>query len=159
MKKQRLWGLAAAAISLSITATSFAALSGIAARQIAEKWVPAEAAYVATKEDADEYEVEFRIPATDEKYKVELSKLTEAVTEVQTKLPDTRGSQTAKLSEADARNIVRSEFPEAVIHQVKLETEHTYKKYEVKFTAPGLRQGEMEIHPETGAILERDLDY
>jgi len=158
MKQKRILGATlVAATLLSVTATSFAALNEVSARQIAEKQVPAGAVYIAAKDDGPEYEVEFQIAT--ERFTVEINKQTEAVTEIKTKVLDNPGSRIVKLSEADAQNIVRSEFPDAAIHSVKLETDQVYKKFEVTFTAAGIRSGEIEINPETGLIIERDLDY
>ena len=143
---------------LSIASTSFAAMNETAARELAEKWVPEGSIYTSMNVDDHEYEVEFFHKATNEKYEVEISKLTEKVTEVQSKRRHHTGNSSVKLSEAEIKTIVRNEFPDAVIHKIKLETSDKYWEYEVKFTAKGLH-GEMEIDPQTGIIIEREIKY
>lgn len=158
MEKKRIReAVLSAAVLFSVTTTSLAALNENSARQIAEKYVPAGAVYIAAKNDGTEYEVEFQV--ANERFKVEINNQTETVIEINTKVLDNPGSQIIKLSETDAQNVVRSEFPDAVIHSVRLENDQVYKKYEVTFTAAGIRSGEMEINPETGMIIERELNY
>ncbi len=145
---------------LTVSATAFAALDSAAAQQIARQWVPEGAVHLGTKDDVDdnEYEVKFLNEATNTKYQIEISKATEAVTEVKTKLQDDPGSLVVLLAAEDIRNIVLSEFPDAVIQKIELEKEQGYQKYEVKFTA-GTVRGELEVNPQTGAIIERELKY
>ena len=158
LSKKLLSALVVSTAVVSISATSFAALNEASAREIAEKWVPAEAAHVSTKADGTEYEVKFLNKATNIKYEIEVNALTESVTEVKTKLLNHRGSQIVNFSAAEAQQIVLSEFPGATIREVKLEQDNGYKKYEVKFSTAAVR-GEMEINPETGVVMERELHY
>lgn len=159
MNRKKIFGLFLTAMGvLTIAATALAALNETAARETAAKWVPAGAIHLQTQNELDEYEVKFLDQAAGVHYEIEVSKITGAVTEVKTKLKGDPGSLTVKLSQADVENIVRSEFPGAAIRQVKLETDDGYQQYEVRFTAEAVR-GKMEINPETGAIIERELNY
>ncbi|MDU4962419.1 MAG: PepSY domain-containing protein [Sporomusaceae bacterium] len=157
MNKRFLAALCAAGV-LTVSATALAAITEQTATEIAAKWVPASAEHMLTKPDGNEYEVEFLHKGTNEKYKIEVNKQTAAVTEVKTKRLDNRGSQLVSLDETVVRDIVRSEYPDAVIRSVKLDRDDGLQKFEVKFTAGNLR-GEMEINPETGVIIERELHY
>ena len=44
------------------------------------------------------------------------------------------------------------------IYELKLDREHGLYEYEVKFSASGLR-GEMNINPETGVVLDKEVKY
>jgi len=115
------------------------------------------ATHVLTKNDQFEYEVMFTTP-DNVIYEVEISKLTERVTEVNTKLQNNYGSNIINLKPDDVRQIVLKEFPGASIHRIKLESDDGYQQYKVKFSTNTVR-GEMEINPETGVIIERELHY
>lgn len=157
-RKKLLGAVVASLTAFTISATALAALNETSARELAAKWVPEQASHVSTKSDQLEYEVVFFNKATAVKYEIEINKLTEKVTEVKTKLQSNRGSQIIHLSEDEVKNIVLSEFPNAAIQKIKLEADDGYQHYEVKFTAGNVR-GEMEINPETGVIIERELHY
>lgn len=159
MDRKKLLGAAlASTAALVISATAFAALNEASAKELAQKWVPEGAAHVLTKADKLGYEVEFFDKETNVTYEVELNKLTEAVTEIKTKLRNNPGSKIINLNEEDVKSIVRSEFPDANIQKIKLDSENGYQQYEVNFTDGAIR-GEMSINPETGVIIERELDY
>lgn len=159
MNKQKMLGATFTTLAaLTVSATVFAAINEVSAKEIAEKWVPASAVYVQTKTDNLEYEVEFFNKATNEKYEIEINKLTEMVTEVKTKHSNQCGSHIRNLNENDVKNIVLSEFPGASIQRINLETEDGCQQYDVKFTTSTVR-GKMEINPETGIIMERELKY
>lgn len=159
MNKKKVLGILLAAMTaLAVAAAAFAATDEATARRLAEKWVPASAVYLLTKAEKDEYEVKFLDKEAGVDYEVEVSKLTGAVTEVTTKVKTDRGGLKVNLGRADVENIVRSEFPAAAIQQLELESDDGYRHYEVKFTQGAVR-GTMEINPETGAIMERELKY
>jgi len=159
MQRKILRGLLVAiTASVFISSTALAALDEAGARQIARQWVPEGSVYLSTTEELDEYEVQFLVQENNSEYEIEISKSTALVTEVKTKLKNEQGSLTVKLNEKDVTSIVLSEFPSAKIGQVKLETDNGYKKYKVKF-ADGAIRGKMEINPETGVILEREIKY
>ena len=158
MREKIMRGLLVIAATVFVSATALAALDEAGAREIARQWVPEGAVYLSTKDEIDEYEVEFLVHETNSKYQIDIYKNTAMVAEVKTKLRGERGSLTVKLNESDVAAIVLSEFPGSQIGQVKLESDDGYRKYEVKF-ANGSIRGEMEINPETGVILERDIKY
>lgn len=158
MREKIMRGLLVIAATMFVSATAIAALNEAGACEIARQWVPKGAVYLSTKDEIDEYEVEFLVHETNSKYQIDVNKNTAMVAEVKTKLRGERGSLTVKLNESDVTAIVLSEFPGSQIGQVKLESDDGYRKYEVKFTNGPIR-GEMEINPETGVILERDIKY
>ena len=78
--------------------------------------------------------------------------------EVKTRIKEKHGSNLVKLQVEDIKDIVLSEFPDAKIQEVELDIEANYKIYEVKFSTTNVK-GEMEINPETGVVLEREIRY
>lgn len=158
-KRKKIWTAALAAImALAVSVTAFAALSDTFAREIAEKWVPNGAEYVMTRDHDNEFKVKFFDRSTNTSYEVEVSKWTESVSEIKTERVNDHGSANIRLNEADIKDIVLNEYPNAAITKIKLDRDDGFYKYEVKFHTNSVR-GEMEINPETGAIIERDLDY
>ena len=157
---KKLTALAVAAIStLTISATAFAAGFTMAdAQSMAAKLVPASATHVGTQEDFDEYEFKFFDSTTVTSYEVEVSKFTQAVKEYKMEAEMAMGSRNIVLSAADAQAVVTSEYPNASFHKVKLDMDDGLYEYELKFVTPELR-GEMVLHPETGAVLEKELRY
>ena len=157
-KKKVLAAVFASLTALTVSATSFALLNENAAREIAAKWVPEGTIHLQTKDDNTEYEVKFFNEATNVHYRIDVNKLTEAVTEVTTRLQNNHGSRIVSLSEAEAKDIVLNEYPGAIIQNIKLEIDDSYRKYEVKFNI-NKTWGEVDINPETGVIIKRELKY
>jgi len=135
-----------------------AALSAEKAKEIAAKAVPRPAVFVAVEDDRDEYEVKFKDENGKTVYCVDVRKATAAVKEVKTKNIFEHGSKTVSLSEQDAADIVKKAYPDAVITRVKLERDDGLFEYEVKFVTATAR-GEMEINPQTGAVIETKIRY
>ena len=157
-KKKILGVMLASLISIGAATTALAAVTADSAREIAQKWIPAGAVHVLTEDEVTAYEVTFYDNAAKIKYEIEINKQTEKVIEVKTKLINDHGSNTVSLSRNDITEITLKEFPDAIIRKLRLTADDGYQVYEVKFTTATLR-GELEINPETGAILERKLKY
>ncbi len=136
----------------------YAAISEEQANYLAEKWVPSGSKYLKTNSDEDAYEVKFIQESTGVFYEIEINKVTEQVQEVKTRIKEKHGSNLVKLQVEDIKDIVLSEFPDAKIQEVELDIEANYKIYEVKFSTTNVK-GEMEINPETGVVLEREIRY
>ncbi len=147
-----------AALTLSIGATAWAATADTA-KEIASKTMPTSATFSHVKDDGKEYEVYFQDNNQQVKYKVEVNKLTDKVDEVSIKNLADRGGNQNSISETDVRNIIAKDFPDAQIHKVELDNDHGLYKYEVKFSAKGIAQGEYEINAENGNIIEKSLKY
>lgn len=149
---------------LAISATAFAAnlINADEARVIAQKQVPASSTYLYTEAEMDKlspyYEVKFFDAATQTKYEVEVLQTSGQIKKYSMDREALGGSVNVKLTQADVRAIVAKEVPGSSVYKLKLDADHGLYEYEVKFTAPGLR-GEMNINPETGAVLEKELKY
>lgn len=62
------------------------------------------------------------------------------------------------ISMQDAEQIVKNEYPGAVIHRVERDYDNGRKVYEIDFQSDKVWDGDLTIDAETGRILERDID-
>lgn len=148
----------AAALTLAIGATAFAATADTA-KTISAKLVPQDAQFTHIKDDGKEYDVHYTDAKTQTTYKVEVNKLTDKVTEIESKSQTDRGGASVKISENDVKTIVTKDFADAQIYKIKTENDHGAVKYEVSFNAGGITKGEYEINAETGNVMERKIQY
>ena len=68
------------------------------------------------------------------------------------------GSANVILSKDDVKAIVAKEVGDVSIYYLKLDREHGLDDEQEKFSASGLR-GEMNINPETGVVLDKEVKY
>lgn len=141
-----------------LTTTAFAAIDADAAQEKAARLIPAGAKHLYTKTGNLEYGVQFVNDNTNTHYEVKISRTTGAITESKTRIRGNPGSNNIKLSEQQAKDIVLKEYPNAIIKSVKLETDSGYKHYQLEFTA-GRIHGNYEINPESGIVIEKELQY
>lgn len=158
MKKTFHLLLGAALVCSAISMQAFAAtsLTEQQAKTVAEKVVPSGSTYLRTENDDSNYEVKFYNEANQEWYKVEVNKATQKVVAFDSDALKEQGSKTVKLTETQAKKIVTDEWKDAEILEVSLEKDDGYQEYEVRFKTAAY-YGEYTIHPETGAILSRDI--
>lgn len=126
------------------------------AQAIAAKQIPQGSIHLKTQMDNNKYEIEYYNEGKKERYDIDISLHTQKITAYETKLVMGSGSATTTLNEQGAKDVVLKEFPKAEISSTTLETDDRLKQYKVYFKTDTL-YGSMEINPETGAILERDL--
>ena len=62
------------------------------------------------------------------------------------------------ISMQDAEQIVKNEYPGAVIHRVERDYDDGRRVYEIDFHSDSVWEGDLTIDAETGRILERDID-
>lgn len=147
-----------AMFTLLVSGAAFAA-NADSAKAAAEKYVPAAASFVRTNDDGHKYEVHFNDNQANVHYEVEVNKFTGNVIEFKMESYNDRGSNVVKLSDSDIRAIIAKDFADASIYKIKLDKEHGLSKYEVSFTANGIRKAEYDINPETGNIIEKSIKY
>lgn len=149
------------AVSLSATAFATTMINADEARAIAQKEVPAGASHVATTLEAikynPHYDVKFYDSATHTEYEVEVLQ-NGAIKEFSMDAKAAFGSSKVVLSVNDVQVLVQKDYPAAVFQKIELDNDNGLYEYEVEFTAPGVR-GEMNINPETGAVMEKELKY
>lgn len=149
---------------LAISATAFAAnlISADEARAIAQKQVPTGITYLHTEAELQKmqpyYEVEFFDTATQTKYEIDVYQVNGKIKEYNMERKALGGSANVILSKDDVKAIVAKEVGDVSIYELKLDRERGLYEYEVKFSASGLR-GEMNINPETGVVLDKEVKY
>ena len=62
------------------------------------------------------------------------------------------------ISEQEAEQIVKNEYPGATINRVERDYERGRKVYEVDFQTDEIWDGDVTINVETGRIVDRDID-
>lgn len=158
MKKTVALTLAAAlsAAALSVTALAAGSMTAAQAEDLAAQYVPEGSEKTWTEYDDGRYEVNFYNSTLQESYEVKVNPATGKVTDFDSSLLDHRGSRTVTLTEEQAGAAVTGELADAEVLSTVLDRDDGYQTYEVRFSADGF-YGEYTIHPETGAILERDV--
>lgn len=131
------------------------------AKKKAAKVLPVTAVYLYAENESDEFELKYKDSEKAAVYSVSVSKYSEQVTDFKTRYVDEIGSENVVLSAEDARMTVVNMYPDAVIRSTKLKMEKGLKKYEVEFYLGRKTEnhGEVELNPETGAIMEIELKY
>ena len=154
MKKKVLL-IATAAILLLSTA---ALASQPDFEQLARQYVPTDAVFERTEREDGLTEVQFRSPDNSAEYDVKINPETQSVVRVEYDVRDDRGSTKVVLTEEDAKAQVLALYPDAEIVSVLLERDDRLQEYVVLFNASGFT-GKIDLNPETGAVLDRELDY
>lgn len=96
--------------------------------------------------------------ATQTKYEIDVYQVNGKIKEYNMERKALGGSANVILSKDDVKAIVAKEVGDVSIYELKLDREHGLYEYEVKFSASGLR-GEMNINPETGVVLDKEIKY
>jgi len=125
---------------------------------LARQFVPDGATFVSREMDDGQYELNFRVRETKEKFEVHISKDGQMVTKVSSEIPDDRGSKNVTLTEAAAMEKVVDAYPGTTVETFLLIKDDGYYEYQVTFQGNGT-WGKIALHPETGLILEREVYY
>ena len=143
-----------------------AILVGIGAGAVAEQLfphaaalsaVPAQAAFVRTERD-DGWDVHHFREENGTRYEVSVDPAANTVVKVEIKAADTRGAAAAVLTPVQAQEALKALYPSAVIRHTALECDDGFYEYDVFFTADAF-SAHAELHAETGALLEAELNY
>lgn len=146
--------------SLNVTvlyATTVSPMSKEEAIKKATQFVPENSQMLKVEKKGNNYEVKFYNKNTDETYEIEMDSTEQAIKEFKTKIISKKGSNTITLNKEDIKKIVLKAYPNATILDTQLKNEDGVKVYEVKIVNENMT-GEIEINPQTGSILERDLE-
>lgn len=136
--------------------TVFAAnITNQQAKEAVSAYVPSGAEYLKTDLEHGAYEIEYYNQAKGEKYEFKVSQSGGNLISFESRQYNHHGGSLKKLTESDAQNKVTGELNKAQILSTVLQYDDGME-YEVKFKTDSL-YGEYTIHPETGAILERDI--
>ena len=158
MKKMFL-GMLTAGLVMSCSLSALAAISTREAIDIARREVPATAENYGVKLDNGVYEVKFRDNSRYTKYEIELNQDTGKVLEMEIKGSNSVKSTLLQKTEAEIRDIVLAEYPDAQNLFIKVDRDNQYYEYEAEFNTAKYWKVELDISPVTGVIGKRDLKY
>ena len=144
--------VALAAVSIPVLAAGTAS-SG--AQQAAQSYLPADSVLVETDWDDGLQELKYYHRDRQEVYELKLD-ANQALVEFDSELLDDRGSRTVTLTEQQAQQAVTNELADAQILSTRLDYDDGLQEYEVRFQTEKL-YGEYKVHPETGAVLSREI--
>lgn len=142
--------LMTAAVAVAAQTTDLQALAG--------EYVPLDAVFQRTERDDGLMEYHFSAPDHSVEYDVSIDPALQCVVRVEYDVRNDRGSSNVVLTAQQAQDAVLALYPEGTIASVTLERDDNRQKYEVLFGTPDFA-GKAEVDPETGAVLDRDLDY
>ena len=91
-------------------------------------------------------------------YEVKLHPDTQDVLKVESEHLYDNGSLNVVLTEADVLSLIGEKFPDAQNVQITLRTDDGLKMYRAQF-ATALFTARVDFHPETGVVLESEMDY
>lgn len=148
--------LIAAAMLLLLTTAAFASQTDV--QQLARQYVPQDAVYERTERDDGLMEYKFSAPDKSVSYDVKINPDTQQVVKVEYDVRNDRGSANVVLTEAQAGETVLGLYPGAEITNVILERDDGLQEYVVLFSTSHFT-GKVDLNPETGAVLDRELDY
>ena len=138
--------------------TAFAALDANGAKDIAAKMIPAGAKHLYTKTSNMDYKVQFINESSNTHYEIAVSRLTGKIMESKARVRGNSASNSIKINEQQARNILLADHPRAIISSTKLIADNGYKLYHLEFSDGNIK-GQYEINPETGIVVEKYLKY
>lgn len=158
MKKKLLTAFTVIAVSTVFSLQAFAIdLTEQQALEAAKTYLPSDAVHRETDSERFSYELKFYSATTDEKYELELEKATGKLLEFTSEAFEDKGGKSVILTTEDVKKIVTDEFADAEFLSVKLDRDKIYQEYDVHFLAKNT-YAEYIIHPETGKILEREIE-
>ena len=154
MKKKVL--LIATAAILLLSTAALASQSDF--EQLARQYVPTDAVFERMERDDGLTEYQFRSPDHTIEYEVKINPKTQSVVKVDYDVHNDRGSKNVVLTEDQAKEKVLGLYPEAEVISVLLKHDDGLQEYLVVFNTPDF-SGRIKINPETGDVLDRELDY
>lgn len=160
----------------AITVTTFAAptqtiMTKDEATKLVLQMMPRGSEHLSTSYDTDdqEYEVKIHNGGTKEKFEVKVDAVLKSVEELDSETyvgfdekaknrVKKNGKYNPKLNEKEIIALVERTYPGAVVKSVELEKDNGFWIYEVEFKSTAV-YGSLEMDPETGRTLERDLTF
>ena len=126
---------------------------------IALPHLPEDAVFLDSEPEENGFtELTYWSESTHELYEITVDPASQTVRAIEIDLWDGSGSHTVQLSEDEAKALLIDLYPDAVIDSVRTEEDDGLFVYKLLFTTPEFF-GRAEMNPETGIILERELDY
>lgn len=128
------------------------------AKAAAAPYLPSGSTFLRSETDDREYELKYYSESLKELYELEVSRITRKVTKLESQKTDHRGSTDIKLSQADIEKLVDDQYDTYHSLSIELARDDGYYIYEVSLISDD-QKIELEIHPVTGEILEREIHY
>lgn len=128
------------------------------AKTVAAPYLPDGSTFLRSETDSREYELKYYNESLQELYDLDISRITQTVTKLEAQKLDHRGSAQVTLSSTEVENLVKKQYPDASDLSIWLDQDDGYYVYEVSLTVDGSRVS-LDIHPKTGDILEKEIDY
>lgn len=142
-----------------VVSTSFSSAMNLdQAKDIAQKHVPSSAKFVSSEEEDRYFEVVFYDDENKEGFEVEVNKETGEVKKVESQLSNDAGSAEVKLTEDEAKKVVKDRFDGIQSITVVLTKDNGLYEYEASFKSDGF-YGDADVNAETGAILDSVVKY
>ena len=146
-----------ATLSLAALA-AFPALAAEDLLSVAQSYAPAGATLVEQDTRGNVGEFEFYLSDTQEFLEIEVNAQTRKVQRADYSARDDRGSAAVSLTREQAQAQVLAQYPDAQVDFIWLDREDGLSSYKVSFTSNGMT-GVVTVHPESGALLKRELTY
>ena len=153
---KRTFFLIVSAAILLLTTAAFSAQPD--PEQLARQHVPQDAVLERIERDDGLMEYHFRSADRNVEYDVKINPETQTIVKVEYDVQKDRGSASVVLTEEQAKEAVLAIYPDAVITGVFLERDDRLQEYVVHFSTPDFA-GKVDLNPETGDVLDRELDY
>lgn len=128
------------------------------AKAAAESCLPSGSTFLRSETDDREYDLKYYNESLKELYELEVNRLTGKVTKLESQKTDHRGGTEIKLSQTDIEDLISKQYDNYQSLSTKLDRDDGYYIYEVSLIS-GDQKIELEIHPGTGEILEREIHY
>lgn len=144
-------------LSLAVLA-AFPALAAEDLLAVAQSYAPAGATLVEQETHGHVSEFEFYLRDTQEFLEIEVNAQTRQVQRADYSARNDQGSAVVSLTQEQAQAQVLAQYPDAQMDFVWLDKEDGLSSYKVSFTSKGM-SGVVTVHPESGALLKRELTY
>lgn len=128
------------------------------AKNVAASYLPSGCTFLRSETDSREYELKYYNESSGELYDLDVSRTTQKVTKLESQKIGSRGSDEVSLSTENVEKLVKDQYPSASGISVSLDRDDGYYIYEASLT-DGDSRVELKLHPTTGEILEKDIDY
>lgn len=150
--------LASGVIPVFAAGTSGSSFTVDDAKAVAAPYLPSGSTFLRSETDDREYDLKYYNESLKELYELEVNRSTRTVTKLESQKTDRRDSTDVKLSQSDIEDIIAGRYASYSSLSIELDRDNGYPVYEASFIS-GDQKISLELHPATGAILEREIHY
>lgn len=145
-------------VILALSLGAAHAASALDATEAARAQVPESFTYLYTEKDNGKFEVHFLNEETLEEYEIAVDAESGALLTKESKREGVKGGANITFTDESAFEIVKFEYPDAVLTGIARLLDDGMYEIRVYFTAEGI-YGTYELNAETGEVLERNLIF